>query len=234
MLGYVKKKSLVHSLDARIKLALLGAFMLAQIFAPLSFAPLFFAITLALYAFARIGFLEVVRSRKALLLLPLIPSLIRLLFEKGTVDATGMLTQMGALLQANVMVPMGVLVPVEVLLPTSMLLPAGIVNGSLNFIFLCSLVYTPLLFALTTAPSQISGALRFYGMPKRWAFIFSVAFVSVAYIKKKAERTLAAQRARGCRRNVLALMLPVLHSCFQRAKTMAYSMAARGFDADAA
>jgi len=204
MLGYVKKKSIVHSLDARAKLALLALFMLAQIFAPLSYAPLFFAVTLALYAFARMDFLEVVKSRKALLLLPLIPSLARIFFETGW---------------ANVM---GVAVPL------------GIVNGSLNFVFLLSLVYTPLLFALTTAPSQISSALRFYGMPKRWAFIFSVAFVSVAYIRKKAERTLAAQRARGCKRNILALMLPVLHSCFLRARTMAYSMAARGFDADEA
>ena len=204
MLDYVKKKSVVHSLDVRLKLALLALFMLAQVFAPLSFAPLFFAITLALYSFARIDFLEVVKSRKALLLLPVIPSLLRLLFEKGSVQFAGML------------------------------LPAGVVNGSLNFVFLCSLVYTPLLFALTTAPSQISGALRFYGMPKRWAFIFSIAFVSVAYIRKKAERTLAAQRARGCRRNALALMLPVLHSCFRRARTLSLSMASRGFDADAA
>jgi len=204
MLGYVKKKSMVHALDARAKLALLAVFMLLQVFAPLPYAPLFFAVTLALYAFARMDFLEAVESRKALLLLPLIPSLLRVLFEKGTVEVAGML------------------------------LPAGMVNGSLNFLFLCSLVYTPLLFALSTAPSQISLALRFYGMPKRWAFIFSVAFVSVAYIRKKTERTLAAQRARGCRSNVLALMLPVLHSCFRRAKTMSLSMAARGFDADAA
>ncbi len=204
MLGYQRKKSIVHSLDVRLKLALLALFMLAQVFAPLSFAPLFFAITLALYSFARIDFLEVVKSRKALLLLPLIPSLLRLLFEKGSVAVAGML------------------------------LPAGMVNGTLNLVFLCSLVYTPLLFALTTAPSQISGALRFYGMPKRWAFIFSIAFVSVAYIRKKAERTLAAQRARGCRRNSLALMLPVLHSCFRRARTLSLSMASRGFDADAA
>jgi len=203
MLGYVKKKSPMHSLDTRAKLALLAVFMLAQVFAPLSFAPLFFAATVALYALAGMDFLEVVKSRKALLLLPIMPSLLRVLFEGGAVEVAGML------------------------------LPAGIANGALNFIFLCSLVYTPLLFALTTAPSQISGALRFYRMPKRWASIFSIAFVSVAYIKKKADRTLAAQRARGCRRNALALMLPVLHSCFLRARTMAHSMAARGFDADA-
>jgi len=204
MLGYVKKKSPVHLLDARAKLALLALFMLAQIFAPLGYAPLFLALTLALYALARIDFFEVVKSRRVLLLIPLIPSLLRLLFEKGSVEIAGML------------------------------LPAGMVNGSLNFIFLCSLVYTPLLFALSTAPSQISSALRFYGMPRRWAFIFSVAFVSVAYIRKKAERTIAAQRARGCRQNALALMLPVLHSCFRRARTLSYSMASRGFDADAA
>ncbi|MFA6328545.1 MAG: energy-coupling factor transporter transmembrane protein EcfT [Candidatus Micrarchaeia archaeon] len=204
MLGYVKKKSLAHALDARAKLALLAVFMMAQIFAPLSFALLFFAATLALYAVARIDFLEVVRSRKAVLLLPLVPSLVRVLFEGGAVEVAGMM------------------------------MPAGIVNGSLNFVFLCSLVYTPILFALTTAPSQISSALRFYGMPRRWAFIFSIAFVSIAYIRKKAERTMAVQRARGCRRNALALMLPVLHSCFRRARTMACSMAARGFDADAA
>ncbi|MFA6908139.1 MAG: energy-coupling factor transporter transmembrane component T [Candidatus Micrarchaeia archaeon] len=204
MIGCVRKKSMVHALGARAKLALLALFMLAQVFAPLAYAPLFLAATLALYSLARMDFLEVVKSRKALLLLPLIPSLVRLLFEKGSVEIAGAL------------------------------LPAGLVNGSLNFVFLLSLVYTPLLFALTTAPSQISGALRSCGMPKRWALIFSIAFVSVSYIQKKAERTLAAQRARGCRRSVPALMLPVLHSCFRRARTMAYSMAARGFDADEA
>jgi len=204
MLGYIKKKSWVHALDVRVKLALLSAFMLAQIFAPLPYAPLFFAATLVFYALAGIDFLEVVASRKVLLLIPLIPSLVRLLFEPGWAAVMGYAV------------------------------PLGVLDGALNFIFLCSLVYTPLLFALSTAPSQISGALRFYGMPKRWAFIFAVAFVSVSYIRKKAERTLAAQRARGCRQNVLALMLPVLHSCFRRAKTMSLSMAARGFDADAA
>ncbi|MCX6770828.1 MAG: energy-coupling factor transporter transmembrane component T [Candidatus Micrarchaeota archaeon] len=204
MLDYVKKESSVHSLDARAKLALLAAFMLAQIFAPLPYAPLFFAATIAFYALARIDFLEVVLARKALLLLPLIPSLLRLLFEKGTVEIAGMA------------------------------MPQGILNGCLNFVFLFSLLYTPLLFALTTAPSQVSLALRFYGMPKRWALIFSVAFVSVSYIQRKAERTLVAQRARGSSGNALALMLPILHSCFRRARTMACSMAARGFDADEA
>ncbi len=203
MLEYKNGKSAVHSLDVRLKLALLAAFMLAQIFAPLSLAPAFMAATLGLYLLARVDFVEVVRSRKALLLLPLIPSLIRVFFETGWTDFLGIAV------------------------------PLGIHNGALNFLFLCSLLYTPLLFALTTAPSQISAALRFYRMPKRWAFIFSVAFVSVNYIKRKAERTLAAQRARGCKSNALALMLPVLHSCFLRAKTMSLSMAARGFDADA-
>jgi len=202
MLGCVKKKSPVHLLDARAKLALLAIFMLAQIFAPLAYAPLFFAATLGFFAVSRIDFFEVVKSRKALLLLPLLPSLLRVLFEKGSVEFAGML------------------------------LPAGIVNGSLNFIFLCSLVYTPVLFALTTAPSQISSALRFYRMPRRWAFIFSVAFVSVHYIQRKAERTIAAQRARGCKRNAFAIMLPVLHACFRRARTLSYSMASRGFDPD--
>jgi len=196
VLEYRNGKSAVHCLDARAKLALLAAFMLAQILSPLSLAPAFIAATLALYLLAGVDFVEVARSRKALLLIPLIPSVLRIFIEGGTM--------------------------------------LGIMNGTLNFLFLCSLVYTPLLFALTTPPSQISEALRFYRMPKRWAFIFSVAFVSINYVKKKAERTLAAQRARGCRRNALALMLPVLHSCFRRARTMALSMAARGFDADAA
>lgn len=202
MLEYKNGKSAVHLLDARLKLALLAAFMLAQVFSPLSLAPFFMAATLALYLAAGVDFVEVARSRKALLLIPLIPSLLRALFEAGSAPLF------------------------------SFTVPLGILNGSLNFLFLCSLVYTPLLFALTTPPSQISGALRFYGMPKRWAFIFSVAFVSINYVKKKAERTLAAQRARGCSRNALALMLPVLHSCFRRAKTMSLSMASRGFDAD--
>jgi energy-coupling factor transporter transmembrane protein EcfT len=204
VLEYRKGRSAVHSLDARAKLALLAAFMLAQVFSPLTLAPAFMAATLALYLAAGVDFVEVAGSRRALLLIPLIPSLIRVFFESGTVSLAGIAV------------------------------PLGIWNGSLNFLFLCSLVYTPLLFALSTPPSQVSWALRFYGMPKRWAFIFSVAFVSIAYVKRKAERTLAAQRARGCGKNALALMLPVLHSCFRRAKTMSLSMAARGFDADAA
>ena len=204
MLEYSRKKSMVHTLDARLKLALLFLFMAAQVFAPLSVAPIFFLATLAIYALASLDFFDVVSHRRSLLLIPFVPAIIRVLFEGGAVQIAGFA------------------------------LPAGIYNGALNFIFLLSLVYTPLLFALTTAPSQISGALRWYGMPKRYAFIFSVAFVSVAYIQQKAKRTLAAQRARGCSRNALALMLPVLHSCFRRARTMALSMASRGFDADEA
>jgi energy-coupling factor transporter transmembrane protein EcfT len=144
----------------------------------------------------------VVGSRLSLLAIPLIPSLLRALFEPGWVQFAGAT------------------------------LPLGIYNGALNFLFLCSLVYTPLLFALTTLPSEISSSLRFYGMPKRWAFIFSIAFVSVSYIQKKAQSTLFAQRARGARQNALSIMLPVLHSCFRRARTMSLSMASRGFDPD--
>jgi biotin transport system permease protein len=204
VLEYSRKNSIVHALDARAKLALLAAFMLLQIFAPLQYAPIFFLATLALYALAKLDFFEVVNQRRPLLLVPLVPSLLRAMFEAGTAQVA------------------------------IVALPAGIVNGALNFIFLCSLVYTPILFALTTAPSQISSALRAYGMPRRFAFIFSVAFVTVSFIRKKAGITLAAQRARGSNKNALALMLPILHSCFRRARTMSLSMAARGFDADAA
>jgi energy-coupling factor transporter transmembrane protein EcfT len=204
MLGYIRQNSFLHLLDARAKLALLLSFMLAQIFAPLSYAPLFFACTIAFYFLAKISFIGVVKSRLALLAIPIVPSLLRVLFEQGFLVFAGIT------------------------------LPLGVFNGAQNFLFLCSLVYTPLLFALTTTPSEVRSALLFFRMPNRWAFIFSIAFISVSYIQKKAQSTLVAQRARGARRNALSIMLPVLHSCFRRAKTMSLSMASRGFDPDSA
>ena len=119
MLEYRSGKSAVHGLDARLKLALLAAFMLAQILSPLPLAPAFMAATLALYLLAGVDFVEVARGRKAMLIIPLIPSLLRAFFEPGSAAIFGIAV------------------------------PLGIQNGSLNFIFLCSLVYTPLLFALS-------------------------------------------------------------------------------------
>ena len=68
-------------------------------------------------------------------------------------------------------------------------------------------------------------------MPKRLAFMFSIAFVSVAHISRKAHKAFIAQKARGSRAGVMPILLPVLHSCFRRSRNMALSMSARGFDA---
>jgi energy-coupling factor transporter transmembrane protein EcfT len=198
---YCKKESFFHSLDARIKLALLFFLLLLQIFLPLDYGLAMFALVFLLYYLSGISLPGFAASHRFLLILPLLPALVRVVFEKGTVEAYGMV------------------------------LPSGIYYGALNFLFLFSLVLMPILFGLTTPPAKIASALRFFGMPPRLSFMFSIAFVSVAYVSKKAHKTLLAQRCRGSPASPAALLLPVLHACFRRSRKMSLSLAARGFDA---
>ncbi len=198
---YCKNESFFHSLDARIKLALLSFLLLLQIFLPLDYGLAMLALVFLLYHLSGISLIRFAAGHKFLLILPILPALVRMIFEKGTVLAYGMV------------------------------LPSGIYYGALNFFFLFSLVFTPILFGLTTPPAKISIALRFFGMPPRLSFMFSIAFVSIAYISKKAQKTLLAQRCRGSVANPASLLLPVLHACFRRSHKMSLSLAARGFDA---
>lgn len=192
----------LYSLDARAKLLILALIIILQIFLPLEAALPLFLAVLLLYFFSGISMLRLISQNRFLLLIPLFPALGRALLEQGAAMAFGVAV------------------------------PLGIYNGALHFLFLSSLVFLPFWFSLTTGAHEAAAALRFYGMPKRWAFIFSLASVSAPQILKKAHRAIAAQKARGGGRNALAYLLPVLHFCFQRAGKMSLSISARGFDAE--
>ncbi|MCX8196874.1 MAG: hypothetical protein N3G80_00970 [Candidatus Micrarchaeota archaeon] len=201
MFSFQKKISLVHQIDARAKLAFVLLIISLQIILPLEYSIFFFALTAFLFHLSSISLAGFIRKNYFLLFLPLAPSLVRLFFEKGTISIFGVF------------------------------FPKAIYASFLNFLFLFSLVFIPLLFSLTTPPSKISEALRFFGLSKRLSFAFSLAFLSIPFFLRKLRKSIIAQKCRGCSYHIFGLLLPLLHACFKKAKKLSLSLAARGFDA---
>ena len=74
---YCKRESFFHSLDARVKLALLAVILALQILLPLEFGLALFLSVAALYSLSRISLLEVASDYRFLFIIPLLPALIR-------------------------------------------------------------------------------------------------------------------------------------------------------------
>ncbi|MEM4555103.1 MAG: energy-coupling factor transporter transmembrane component T [Candidatus Anstonellaceae archaeon] len=199
---YSKKNSLFHLMDARYKLALLFLLVLLQIFLPLHYGAALFLSTILLYQISSVSILRLIRTHPYLLLLPLFTALVRLIIERGAVDFFGIA------------------------------IPANLYFALHNFFFAFSIVFLPLIFALTTSPAQIASALQFFGLSRKLAFLFSLSFISIPFIMRKIRKTYIAQKCRGCSPFfILAIMLPVLHACFRKARRLSLSLSARGFDA---
>ncbi|MEM4348369.1 MAG: energy-coupling factor transporter transmembrane component T [Candidatus Anstonellaceae archaeon] len=199
---YSKKNSIIHMIDARYKLGLLILLILLQIILPLEYGALFFLFTLLIYRLSSLSILKLIRLHSYLLVLPLFPALVRLLTQTGKVELLGVLV------------------------------PANIYFALHNFFFAFSIVFLPLIFALTTSPAQIASTLQSFGLSKRLSFLFSLSFISVPFIMRKIHKTYLAQRCRGCSSfSIIAIIIPVLHACFRKARRLSLSLSARGFEA---
>lgn len=109
-------------------------------------------------------------------------------------------------------------------------LTRGVYYGVLNALYLTGMLLLAEVAIKTTKPSAFASALRELGLGKRRSMMFSIALQAVPLFQGKIKRVEIAQKARGSRSRVFPLVVPVMHSLFQRARKMSIALEARGFD----
>jgi energy-coupling factor transporter transmembrane protein EcfT len=109
----------------------------------------------------------------------------------------------------------------------------GALAGALNACYALGVILLAELLVFTTRNAQFRAALLYFGLPKRVAFAFSLALQSIPLLQERVLRVRVAQQSRGARRrDAFALLAPVLHGVFARAKKLSIALEARGFDAE--
>ncbi len=105
----------------------------------------------------------------------------------------------------------------------------GILGGVLNALYLAGVLLLVELLVKTTKPQDFRQALLGFGLPKRHAFMLTIALEAIPLFQAKAEKVRIAQTARGSKRKLLPMLIPLLHSLFERAKKLSIALEARGF-----
>ncbi|MEM0475221.1 MAG: energy-coupling factor transporter transmembrane component T [Candidatus Norongarragalinales archaeon] len=109
----------------------------------------------------------------------------------------------------------------------------GVVAGVFNACYALGIILLAELLVFTSRNTALRKALLWLRLPKRIAFAFSLALQALPSLQDKALRVRIAQQSRGVRRrDSLALLAPVLHGVFTRAKKLSIALESRGFDAE--
>lgn len=109
-------------------------------------------------------------------------------------------------------------------------LPKGVYYGILNALYLSGIFLLAEVAIKTTKPNDFASALRELGLGERKSTMFSIALQAVPLFQDKIKRVEIAQKTRGNGKSVFPLVIPVMHSLFQKANKMAIALEARGFD----
>lgn len=105
----------------------------------------------------------------------------------------------------------------------------GVYYGILNAAYVSGVLLLAGLLLITTKPGDLRDALMQMGLPKKHAFMLTIALEAVPLLQAKAEKVRMAQNARGSERKLMPMLVPLLHSLFERAKKLSISLEARGF-----
>jgi energy-coupling factor transporter transmembrane protein EcfT len=109
----------------------------------------------------------------------------------------------------------------------------GVAAGALNACYAVGVILLAELLVFTTRNAALRAALVWFRLPKRVAFVFALALQSLPLLQNRVVRVRAAQQSRGARRrDSLALLAPVLHGVFLRARKLAVAIESRGFNAE--
>ena len=219
---YYPTKSFAHNLDARIKILLTIAYIvgvfLVKPFYFLGFAACFLFVILAT-AFARVPFLRVLKSIKAILFVIILSAILQLFFNKGgTVVLEWQfirITDLG-------------------------LLNAGFIIARISLVVLGASLLT-----LTTSPVEIADGIESLMYPLKWikfpvhefALIMSIALRFIPTLLEETDRIIKAQKARGAdfesgnilkrAKALIPVLIPLLIGSFRRADELADAMDAR-------
>ncbi len=189
----------LEEMDARLKIILLVLAILLLVWLPLGYSVFFFIAAIAIMSAGGISAIGYVKKNAALVIFCLAPLVIRLFIEQSPAYLAGYLV------------------------------PLGLVHGAQNSLYLLSILLFAHIFIETTAPFRAKEALSALGMPKRYAMMLAISFGYRRYIEEKVKKARLAQAARGVKNNAFSLLVPTLNSSFSRSKTLALTLASRGF-----
>lgn len=219
---YFPCQSFVHKMDARIKILLSIAYIVA-VFLVKSYyfmgfvACLLFVVITTL--FAKVPFFKVLKSIKAVIFISVFSSVLQIFFNKnGTV-----LVEWNFIKITN----------------------AGLINAGFIVARICLIVLGASLLTLTTSPIEIADGieslltpLKFIKFPvHEFALIMSIALRFIPTLLDETDRIIKAQKARGAdfesgnifkrAKALIPVLVPLLISSFRRADELADAMDTR-------
>ena len=218
---YYPAMSFVHKMDARIKILMLIAYIvgvfLVQSFQFMGFlACLIFVLVTT--AFAKVPFLKVLKSIKAIMFFIILSAILQLFFNtegKVVIDCGVKITDLG-------------------------LLNAGFIISRISLIVLGASLLT-----LTTSPVELADGIESLMSPLKlikfpvhvFALIVSIALRFIPTLLDETDRIIKAQKARGAdfesgnifkkAKALVPILIPLLLSSFRRADELADAMDAR-------
>ena len=219
---YYPTSSFVHKMDARIKILLAIAYIVAVFivkqFQFIGFgACLLFVIVATL--FARVPFLRVLKSIKAILFLIILSGILQLFFNNG-----------GKVVFAWQFIK----------ITDKGLLNAGFIIARISLVVLGASLLT-----LTTSPVELADGIESLLSPLKiikfpvheFALIMSIALRFIPTLLEETDRIIKAQKARGADfesgnifkkiKSLIPILIPLLISSFRRADELADAMDAR-------
>lgn len=219
---YFPTKSFVHSMDARVKIlaviAYIVAVFLVKQFHFLGFAVCFLFVVLGT-AFSRVPFLRVLKSIKAIIFFIILSAILQLLFNTNG----------------------KVLFSIWSIKITDL----GLLNAGYIIIRISLVVLGASLLTLTTSPVEIADGieslmfpLKFIKFPvHEFALIMSIALRFIPTLLDETDRIIKAQKARGAdfesgnifkrAKALIPVLIPLLISSFRRADELADAMDSR-------
>ncbi len=217
---YYPTKSFVHNMDARIKILIAIAYIVAvflvQSFHFLGFAACFVFVVIAT-AFARVPFLKVLSSMKAIIFFVVFSAVLQIFFNKS-----------GTPLWEN-----------------GFITDIGLINAAFIVCRIMLVVMGASLLTFTTSPVELADGiesllypLKFIKFPvHEFALIMSIALRFIPTLIDETGRIIKAQKARGAdfesgnifkrAKALIPVLIPLLISSFRRADDLADAMDAR-------
>ena len=219
---YYPAKSFVHNMDARAKILITIAYIVAvflvQQFQFMGFLACFIFVLIATI-FSKVPFLKVLKSIKGILFLIILSAILQLFFRtdgKVILEWSFIkITDMG-------------------------LLNAGFIIARITLVVLGASLLT-----YTTTPVQLADAIESLLYPLKWikfpvhefALIMSIALRFIPTLLEETDRIMKAQKARGANfengnifkkiKALIPILIPLLISSFRRADELADAMDAR-------
>ena len=219
---YYPSKSFVHNMDARVKILLTIAFIVAvfmvKAFHFLGFGACFLFLVLAI-TFSKVPFFRVLKSIKGIAFFIVLTAIIQLFFNK-----TG-----------NVVVSWSFINFTDL----------GLLNTAYIIVRIVLVILGASLLTLTTTPVDIADGIESLLMPLKWikfpvhefALIMSIALRFIPSLIEETDRIIKAQKARGADfesgnifkriKALIPVLIPLLISSFRRAEELSDAMDAR-------